>query len=757
MSETDKYLEIFRDEAREHIEVLRTGLLDLENNPGDLENIKVIMRSAHTIKGSSRMVGLARIGELAHRMEDLVKAFEKGAVDVSTEAINLLLRGTDVIEEAVLSPQGTATPEERFTGAAREIEEFLLRAPPEVPVPADPVPEEEGLVSELESLFGEAPPASKVPPVPSAPPRPAGEDTATRTSTTLEPSPDTMRVKVPQLDNLANLTGELAITKSKIESNSHQLIRIFDYLRETVAAGLDAGPTGRAECLEELDDFVTGNFQRFIEQFQEDYSFLDLYTEEVLSETLNLRLQPVSLIFDRYHRLVRDLKHRLGKKFALEVSGRDILLDKQILEEINPAIMHLIQNAADHGIEGPADRKALGKPETGRIELSAYNRGGSVVIEVKDDGRGIDADGVRELAVQKGIVGAEEAEGMSQSDVLTLIFRDGFTTSEIITGTSGRGVGMSVAWEAVQLLKGRAAVDSSPGEYTRIELTFPPTFYKMKVMLVEAGEQIVCLPASFLVTVARVRLGDMATEGPTPVISMHGRIVPVVDLRCFLGLPPASTQVETRADDGTLRLVLARVDEDFLALRVDRIHRIEEVIVKSPGSYFQTAPLVAGVTILRKGDPSIILNLYNLFKKVQERGVPAGEEIPRTGPGVEKKRILVVDDSITTRTMEKSILEQAGYEVRTAVTGEEGLSLAASESFDAVVTDVEMPGMSGFELTARLRNTVRYKDTPVVIVTSLAREEDKRRGIEVGAQAYIIKGSFEQKTLLETVRRLIGS
>ncbi len=755
MTDQDRYLGIFKDEAREHLETLRARLLDLENNPGDPEILKVIMRSAHTIKGSARMVGLSSIGELAHRMEDVLKAVEGGRTPASTETISLLLNSADVIEAAVLGLPDSGPSDEELRARAAEISAFLSASKPAPAEPRSAGPEST-LEAELSSLFGAQEQAK--PPLsgqdsaqPQAEPR---TDRASR-ATAAEYSPDTMRVKVPKLDNLSNLAGELVIMKSKIENNIHRLERILDQVSETVARSLDAGPERAMKKIGELERFLAEDCNDFLEQFRNDFGFLDIYAEDVLSETLNLRLLPVSTIFDRYHRLVRDLKQVLGKDLVLEISGRDIMLDRQILEEINPALMHLIQNAADHGIEPPEERAAAGKPSKGRIELNAFQRGGNVVIEVMDDGRGIDPAKVRKMALKKGLATEDEIGGLSDRECLFLVFRQGFTTAEKVTGTSGRGVGMSVVWEKVQRLKGSASIDSSPGSHTRIQLVFPPAFYKMKALLVEAGRQIVCLPATFLTSVARLNPADVTREGRTPMVSLQGKIVPMVDLRSVLGLPHREADSsENRSEP--IKVVLARIEDDSIAFKVDQIHRLEEVIVKSAGRYFSGAPLFAGVTILRQGDPSIIINMYSLFEKIRERVETSVEIAPAEAQPRAARRVLVVDDSITTRTMEKSILEGAGYEVGTARDGNEALAIAAGAEFDIVITDIEMPGMNGFELTKRLKATGKYSDVPVIVVTSLARDEDKRKGIEAGADAYIVKGAFQQKTLLDAVKRLVG-
>ncbi len=768
MSGQDKYLGIFKDEAREHLDAFHAGLLDLENNPGDLEIVKTIMRNAHTIKGSARMVGLLSLGDLAHRVEDVLKAVQGGLIAADTDAVNILLGAADCMEASVLGLPSGGPDEGKMKAAALQVSAFLEAR---LAAPQAGRPEEKDLASELSSLFGApaaaspqeraARPDEETGPAPArpdaeAPSAPKAPDRRSK-PTASGLSPDTMRVKVPKLDNLSNLTGELVIMKSKIDNNLHRLDTIMKQIKESAARGLDSGGGRAMRSLTEIERFLSEECNDFLEQFRTDFSFLDLYAEEVLSETLSLRLLPVSTIFDRYHRLVRDLKQAMRKDIRLEISGGEILLDRQILEEINPALMHLIQNSADHGIEPPDERAAAGKPPGGLIELNAFHRGGNVVIEIRDDGRGMNPAKLREAAVARGFASAEEVEGLSDRDSLLLVFKDGFTTSDRVTATSGRGVGMSVVWEKVQRLKGSVGIDSRDGEFTRIQLVFPPAFYKMKALLVEAGRQLVCLPSNFLVAVARINPADVSIEGRTPMISIQGRIVPLVDLCGVLGLPKAEEGGEAQAVSDTVKVVMARIEDDYIGFRVDRIHRLEEIIVKSAGQYFAGAPLISGVTILRQGDPSIIVNIYGLFKRIRERGEVAFAAALPSAAGGGKKRVLVVDDSITTRTMEKSILEGAGYEVETAKDGEEALAVAAGAVFDVVVTDIEMPGMNGFELTKRLKATSKCADVPVVIVTSLARDEDKRKGIEVGAAAYIVKGSFQQKTLLDAVRRLAGA
>jgi two-component system chemotaxis sensor kinase CheA len=563
---------------------------------------------------------------------------------------------------------------------------------------------------------------------------------------------ETIRVDVRKLDQLTNLAGELMINRIRVENKyfmAKELTRGLSLLLEDQEG--DAPPEPK-EWLPVFTEKIRGELRSLVDEMSRETQEMKTLVQELQSLTMDLRLLPVSTIFDAYHRTVRDLRTALGKEVSLHVSGRETLLDKRILEEINPALIHLIRNAVDHGIEAPDERRSRGKESTGHIHLEAFNEGGNVVIRVRDDGGGMNAEAIRKKALEKGVITEEEAGDLSEREVLNLVFRYGFSTSPIITDLSGRGVGLNVVWEKVEDLKGNINVDTDPGRMTSVALSFPPTYFTLKALVVKTGPEIIALPSNFIQETRWVEPSHISMEGGRPVIADRGQVYPFIDLGRFLGFPGEDGR--SRGQRNSVAIVQFR--NECLALRVDRILRFEEEVVKSSGPFLQNHPFVSGVTILRKGEPCFILNMYDLFKYAKDwrdddASLLKGEEKKSA------KRILVADDSITTRTLEKSILEGAGYHVSVARDGREALSMAQSEAFHLVVTDVEMPGLTGFELTETLKGDVRYKDVPFVIVTSLAREEDRRRGVEVGAQAYIVKGTFDQRRLLDTVRSLIGS
>jgi two-component system chemotaxis sensor kinase CheA len=562
---------------------------------------------------------------------------------------------------------------------------------------------------------------------------------------------ETIRVDVRMLDQLTNLAGELMINRIRVENKyfmAKDLTRALSLLLEDQEGDAPLPPD---EWLPLFQEKIRGELRNLVDEMSRETQDMSTLVHELQALTMDLRLLPVSTIFDAYHRTVRDLKTALGKEVSLHVSGRETLLDKRILEEINPALIHLIRNAVDHGIESPDERGRHGKEPRGHIHLEAFNEGGNVVIRVRDDGGGMDAKAIREKALEKELVTEEEVGDFTEREVLNLVFRYGFSTSPIITDLSGRGVGLNVVWEKVEDLKGNIHIDTEPGRMTSVTLSFPPTYFTLKTLVVKIGPEIIALPSNFIQETRWVNPGQVSMEGGRPVIAERDQVYPFIDLGRFLGFPPD----EGRPRGQRNSVAIVRFRNECLALRVDRILRFEEEVVKSSGPFLQNHPFVSGVTILRKGEPCFILNMYDLFKYAKDwrdgdEALLQGEEKKS------RRRILVVDDSITTRTLEKSILENAGYNVQVARDGKEALSMAQTESFHLVVTDVEMPGLNGFELTETLKGDVRYKEVPFVIVTSLAREEDRRRGIEVGAQAYIVKGTFDQRRLLETVKSLIG-
>jgi two-component system, chemotaxis family, sensor kinase CheA len=677
-----KYIDIFIREAEEHLSSLQKGLLLLEKEPGATGLIHELLRNAHTLKGSARMVGLEDISAIAHRMEDTLQELDQGLRSVDDEVIDLLLQGTDAISRMTAAlARGESSPV--------DLEKFLAAF-------------DQG-ESTREAVT-----------------EPAAAET--------EITGDTVRTSVKTLDALVNLIGELIISKKRFEEKTGRLKELSH--------------TGRVDG---LTDFHRG--------LDEDVLYLDYLVQELHQKAMSLRMLPLKTITDGLQRLIRDLAKAQGKEIRFEVAGENIELDRVLMEALKPMFVHLINNAVDHGLEPPEERQASGKPARGTIRIAARHEGNSVRIDIRDDGRGMDPDRIRQAALRRGIISREDAERLSQEETLYLTLRPGFSTSEIVTDLSGRGVGMDVVNRSIEKVKGNLILNSVVGHYTEICLQLPLTLSVIEALMVACGGESFAVPLSYVQETIKIRSGDVATVGSKEVVSVRGGTIPLVSLASMFGLSVKKSLLES----GKIAAVILKVREQTLALTVDTILGSSEIVVKGLGEQLKSVRYIFGATILGDGSPALILDIPNLFAgAVGEGSTTIRKTFAENQAARSKGSILVVDDSITTRTMEKSILIAHGYRVMIAISGEDALEKVAADRFDLVISDVEMPGINGFELTRTLRGMDEYRDVPVVIVSSLSRDEDKRKAIAAGAQAYIVKGSFEQGSLLETVEALIG-
>lgn len=673
-----RYIEIFCREAEEHLASLQSGLLLLEKNPGRADLLHELLRNAHTLKGSARMVGLSEISAITHTMEEQLKGMESGERPVDADAIDLLLKGTDAVALITAALARGEAPEldvERFV-AEYDRGELGHQLAPE---PRETAPE---AVS------------------------------------------DTVRASVRTLDHLVNLIGEMIINKKRLEAKLSRLKEL----------ALSSPPEQSAPLMV------------FRGELEEDVLYLDYLIQELHGKAMGLRMLPLRTICDGFERLVRDLAQGLGKEVRFEIVGQGIEMDRVLLEGLKPILIHLLTNALSHGIELPAEREGAGKPRQGRLLLTARHEGSSVRVEVKDDGRGMDPARIRKEAVLRGVAEAREAAAMSDEEALYLTFRPGFSTAEAVTEVSGRGVGMDVVKRNVERVKGNVSLQSEVGSHCCVTLELPLSLSVLEALLVSSGGETFAIPTTYLQEILKVHPREISQLGTGEVIKVRGQTTQLKSLAGILGLPQRE-----QLGDAPISAVVLRLCDQRVACAVDAFLGSSEVVVKGLGRQFRQVRFLFGATILGDGNPALILNVPDLF---QEDG---GTRLARTVQEEARRlRVLVVDDSITTRTMEQSILAGRGYLVTTAVSGEDALEKAADRGYDLVISDVEMPGIDGFELTRRLRASEGYRDTPVIIVSSLARDEDKRQALSAGAQAYIVKGAFDQGMLLETVQSLIG-
>jgi chemotaxis protein histidine kinase CheA len=691
----------FVDEAREHLRRAEDGLAVLDANPADGEAINAVFRSAHTVKGSARMLKLTPIADTAHKLEDVLGALREGSLGWSADLRRLLQRGLDIIGAQVdrvaqgddLDPPDSALCDALTAAMSPNAAKVEEAAPP----PAAPSPP---------------------PPVAAAP---AAPDMRLK-------SADSVRVQLSKLDELIRLMGEVVSSHARLRQ---RLVDIRAIEHDSADTGLSAAITGFARDLR--DDVFTQ----------------ELLMEELHSKALVMRMLPLAMVLEPTGRLIRDLGRSLGKDVECIVTGTEIELDRQLIDRLNDPVVHLLRNAIDHGIEDPAIRVAAGKSPVGTIRLGARQDGGWVVIDVADDGGGLPLAAIRDKAVRKGLVGREQATAMSDTEIIDLIFTPGFSTSAIVTEVSGRGVGMDVVKRTiVDDMQGVIAVETVPGKGTTFSLRLPLSLAVMRVLLVAGGGQSFGFTAQHVAQLLELPSDRLLCVAEREAVVIDNEFVPVVPLASLLGLPSPPPRKDT------LLLVVVKVRNDKLGLRVDDLLDERDMVIKPLPEHLRHLPLVAGMVMTGRNALVSVLHapaLLDLARKARIGGADK-VETPQQG-GI---RVLVVDDSLNTREIEKDVLEAHGYQVTLAEDGLDGLQKARAGDFDAILTDVEMPNMDGFTLTAALRQEERYRHRPIVIVTSRQKDEDKRRGIQVGADAYIVKGDFDQSSLVDTLRSLLG-
>ncbi|OQX48879.1 MAG: hybrid sensor histidine kinase/response regulator, partial [Candidatus Sedimenticola endophacoides] len=582
---------------------------------------------------------------------------------------------------------------------------------------------------------------------------------------------DTIRIQTRQLDWLMNQAGELVVIRTRIEhrlDDIKELIDQWDELsasqreRQSVLRTLKKEGVARLNKLNELQERDASQLERLGERLghlqttsAEDNARLEAVTSKLEGGIRTVRLLPFSTVFNLFPRMIRDIARAQDKEVELLIEGGDTTADKRILEEMKDPLMHMLRNCVSHGIEPPGERERLGKPRTGTVWLKAHCTSASVIIEVVDDGGGLNLEQIRATALKQRLLSEEELRGMDERQLTALIFNTGFSTQQMITDISGRGVGMDVVRNNVESLKGSIQVESEPGVGSRFIIQLPLTLATTRVLLARLGMHHYALPVEFVDTTLRVDTQQLFTVETKETLSIDGHPVSIARLSDLLELPYSEPVRPEGADQG-LPCILVRVGDERIGLLVDDVVDEQEVVLKPIGALLRRVRNVSGSTILGSGEVCMILNPVELVRTIATHG---GRVV---APRVEVKSaasseatVLLVEDSITTRIQEKRILESAGYRVIQAVDGLDALEKLGSHAVDAVVTDITMPNMDGLRLTQRIREEGRYQALPIILVTMLASDEDKRQGLAAGASAYLTKPSFDQSVLLDTLQRLV--
>jgi len=562
------------------------------------------------------------------------------------------------------------------------------------------------------------------------------------------------------LDALMTHTGELTVTKTRM-AHATETVRDLVYLWDDWKARTEQSNVIRRRATEtKLDHLV----HYLYNNIAENNTRLDLISREFDEKIRALRLLPLSTIFLMFPRLVRELAQEQGKEVEFILEGGDIAVDKQILEEMKDPLLHLLRNAVDHGIETPAERQQLGKAPQGKVWLKASRKGSHIVLEIGDDGRGLDLEKIKQTAIKRKLYRAEELANMSANQLRALIFTPGFSTRSFITEISGRGVGLDVVRTNVERLKGSIQTESALHRGCQFRLQLRSTVTSLGVMLFEVQGLLQAMPLEAIEKTLLIRPQEIYSLEGRATISVNGEPVTLVKMADLLELPVYQDKQQSKQRQRQVEKVIAalllNVEGDRLAFEVDRLQEVLDVVLKPQSRLLKRVRNVVGATILGTGDVCMILNPNDLIKSVQKRyqtvaALEPEEFNPETAK-VQKPVILLVEDSIAVRTQEKRVLDKAGYEVVIAVDGQEGYNkLRSGGNFDAIISDVQMPNMDGLTFTAQVRQHAEYREIPIILVTSLASEEDKRRGAQAGANAYIVKDQFNQELLIETLERLV--
>jgi two-component system chemotaxis sensor kinase CheA len=577
---------------------------------------------------------------------------------------------------------------------------------------------------------------------------------------------------VAKISQLLNLVGELVINKIHSTEKINALRRLMKNSRTVHRKFQDTGnillnhpeiqqitlfknlKTGLQDMTQELMQ-LREEAATLYKNISTEVSHVDPIIDALQLRMKQIRMLPVSSVFEIMPRLVRDIAVTQGKEITLLISGEETELDKKVLETIKGALIHLLRNSVDHGIELPEERAKIGKKTQGIIAIRAYHKGDHVIIEVEDDGRGMSLEAIKKTAILKGFATSEELQNLSEQEILRFIFYPGFSTASIITDISGRGVGLNVVKTDIENLKGSILVKTELGKGTLFTLRISLTVAITQALLVRVEDEIFAIPLLSVQESLWIPKSKIFSIENRPLIRLRDRTIALASLKNLLNVPVTDTPIGIKNTENACVVILNSL-EKFLGIQVDAILGEQEIFIKSLDPNLGKLKNVSGATVLGSGQGIVILDVMDLFESCKESAALTPSALVDTPVPKQKKRILIVEDSLTTRELECSILEAHGYEVDTAIDGLDALNKVQSQPYDLVLSDLDMPRLEGFELCKRIRENPDLKDLKVVIVTSLSREEDKRRGIEVGAHAYIVKSTFDQASLIDTVKRLVG-
>lgn len=796
MDEFQEILQDFLVESFELIEQLDQDLVELESRPEDLELLNRIFRVAHTVKGASSFLNFDVLTHLTHHMEDVLNRARHGELVISPDIMDVILESIDLMktllhiirdtsEDSGVDVSSCVARLDKCVGGTGEVESPVVNSTPKPEVKVEPKVEEEKQVvdedsidydnmdadeieAEIERLLKQRQAEDKAKrdskktsntdnpqneeqyeeeefePVIKTPMsvKPIPQPVHTNVSVSLDDSEDaraaapakkqpaveqTIRVDVKRLDHLMNLIGELVLAKNR-------LIKINDDVEERYEG------------------------EGFLEELNQVVSIVSLVTTDLQIAVMKTRMLPIGKVFNKFPRMIRDLSRELNKKIELEIYGEETELDKSIVEEVGDPLVHIIRNSCDHGIEIPKIRAEQGKSETGTIKLKAYNEGNQIVIQIDDDGKGLDADMLKRKSLEKGIITQKESENMSDKDAFNLIFKPGFSTAATVTNVSGRGVGMDVVKTNIEKLNGIIDINSEIGVGTSIKLKIPLTLAIIQALLVGVQEEHYAIPLASVLETVRISKDEVYTVEGRSVMRLREDVLSLVHIGDIF-------EVERILDSSEYAyVVVLGLGTSKLGLIVDTLVGQEEIVIKSLGEFLKGIEGIAGATIRGDGGVTLIVDVIAIMEMSKRVKATVLKDTTSDAAMLSREKtkpsdytVMIVDDSKTDRTIMRKALEPLGISLVEAGDGQEALSILkqGDHNFDAMLIDIEMPRMDGYTLAIEIKKYNRYKNLPLIAVTSRTGKSDRMRGVESGMVEYITK-PYSADYLASVVQRNIN-
>jgi len=770
-------LATFREEATEHMESIVAGLLELEKGPEPDRRqvvLEQVYRAVHSLKGAARAVNLGDVETVCQSLEGPLARIKAGELLPAPSHFDLFQRTVDLL--TVLLKGQAPVHADLIKKTVRQLGTLSRTPTPGKPDAAPPgVPVEQTAAAEEQTAGPLLPHHSAESEDDPSAHGTAGTETVAENRD--ETPAATVRMNISRLDNLFRQAEEMLVVKlnarQRVADQRGEIAAHAAWQRawRKVAPQMQAvratlSPDERTStAVTRLLDFLDWNWRfmtargknnmNFFLQLEEDHRSFTRMVDEHLNETKRALMLPFATLTPLFPKMVRDMGRTQGKEIGLTMTGTEITLDRRVLEALKDPLLHLVRNSIDHGIENPAERRRAGKPEEGQLTIEVrQTENNKIEVAVRDDGRGVDRQGIVAAAIKAGILPAGEQNRQAEGhDILPLLLASGVTTSRLVTEISGRGLGLAIVKENVEKIDGEISLDSTAGKGSCFRMLLPAILSTFKGVFIRCNGQLLAIPSQHVRRVRQVNGKDIRTVENRETIELNGDIISLVRMGTVLqAAPPAPPPA-----GGLLPLVDLQAGNTRMAFLVDEILHEGEGLVKGLGKPLVRVRNIAGVTVLGSGELAPIVNVGDLLLSARQiigRGAAA---VPAEGLTAEPEQhaILVAEDSVTSRTLLKNILQSAGYRVHTAIDGVEAWTALMQERFDAVVSDIEMPRLDGFELTAKIRASKDFAELPVVLVTSLDSREDQERGIAVGANAYLKKSGFDQNSLLEVLQRLL--